>query len=137
MRLSSEILYGIASKTASLKFSTLLPLIVIQALVPAELEKLFKECGKNNTLGVRNKAILSILLDCGLRVSELANLSIHDVNIDDGSLLIRRGKGNKQRIVHIGVKAQKALWKYITLYRKGKSDGLFLNRTGETLDVVT
>ena len=68
---------------------------------------------------------MSILLDVGLRVSELASLTIDDVNIDNGSLLIRHGKGGKQRVVRIGVKAQKALWKYITLYRKGKSNSLF------------
>jgi site-specific recombinase XerD len=109
---------------------------VIQALTPGEIDRLFKECSGNNPLDIRNKAILSILLDTGLRVSELENLNLDDVNINDGSLLIRHGKGNKQRVVRIGVKAQKALWKYITFYRKGNSNSLFLNRSGETLDVV-
>ena len=109
---------------------------VIQALTLGEIERLFKECSGNNALDVRNKAILSVLLDTGLRVSELANLSLDDVNIDNGSLLVRHGKGNKQRVVRIGVKAQKILWKYITLYRKGNGNSLFLNRSGETFDVV-
>jgi site-specific recombinase XerD len=109
---------------------------VIQALTPGEIDSLFKECSGNNAIDVRNKAILSIFIDCGLRVSELANLSIDDVNVNNGSVLVRHGKGNKQRVVRIGVKAQKALWKYIALYRHGNNSNLFLNRNGETLDVV-
>ena len=109
---------------------------VIQALLVNEIDRLFKECSGNNALAVRNKAILSIFLDCGLRVSELASVNVDDVNVDNGSLLVRHGKGGKQRVVRIGTKAQKALWKYLTLYRKGNSNSLFLNRSGATLDAV-
>lgn len=75
--------------------------------------------------------ILSVFLDTGLRLSELINLTLNDVNVDDGSILVRHGKGGKPRVVRIGNKAQKALWKYVTLYRKGSSNRLFLNRNGE------
>jgi site-specific recombinase XerD len=109
---------------------------VIQALSPAEIDRLFKLCSGKSTLDVRNKAILSVFLDTGLRISELANLTIDDVNVDNASLLIRHGKGGKQRVVRIGVKAQKALWKYITLYRKGNSNRLFQNRSGESMGVL-
>ena len=80
---------------------------VIQALTPDEIDRLFKLCSRKTTLDIRNKAILSMFLDCGLRVSELANLRIDDVNMDSGSILVRHGKGNKQRVVHIGTKVQK------------------------------
>lgn len=109
---------------------------IIQALTPNDVERLFKLCSRKNALDIRNKAILSVFLDTGLRISELANLNIDDVNMDNGSLLVRHGKGNKQRIVRIGVKAQRILWKYITIYRRGISNSLFLNRSGETLDVI-
>jgi site-specific recombinase XerD len=109
---------------------------IVQALSPAEIDRLFKVCSSRSALDVRNTAILSIFLDTGLRLSELANLTIDDVNIDDGSLLIRHGKGGKQRIVRIGTKAQKALWKYITLYRKTDSNRLFINRSGESLGLL-
>ena len=110
--------------------------IMVQALSPAEIDRLFKVCSSKSALDVRNTAILSIFLDTGLRVSELTNLTIDDVNMDDGSLLIRHGKGGKQRIVRIGTKAQKALWKYITLYRNKDSNRLFINRTGEALGLL-
>ncbi|MFC2013436.1 tyrosine-type recombinase/integrase [Chloroflexota bacterium] len=109
---------------------------VIQALTPNGIERLFKECSGKTTLDIQNKAILSILLDCGLRVSELASLTLEDIDMNTGSILVRHGKGNKQRVVRVGMKAQKVLWKYITLYRKGNSNSLFLNRSGETFDVV-
>ena len=103
---------------------------IIQALTPAEIERLFKACSGRGLLDIRNRAILSVFLDTGLRLSELINLTLDDVNMDDVSILVKRGKGNKPRIVRIGNKAQKALWKY-TLYRKGSSNRLFLNRSGE------
>jgi len=109
---------------------------VIQALTPNEIEKLFEVCSKKSALDTRNKAILSILLDCGLRISELSKLTIDDMDMDNATLLIRYGKGGKQRIVRIGLKTQKSLWRYITLYRKGNSNNLFLNRSGDALDVV-
>jgi site-specific recombinase XerD len=109
---------------------------IIQALSPTEIDRLFKLCMGNNMLDVRNKAILSVFLDTGLRISELTNLTLDDVDMDNASLLIRHGKGGKQRVVRIGNKAQKVLWKYITLYRQGNSNRLFLNRTGEPLGVL-
>ena len=112
---------------------------IVQALSPAEIGRLFKVCSGRSALDVRNTAILSIFLDTGLRVSELTNLTIDDVNMDDGSLLIRHGKGGKQRIVRIGTRAQKALWKYITLHRPNDNNNahrLFINRGGESLGLL-
>jgi integrase/recombinase XerC len=109
---------------------------VIRALTLSELERLFKLCSGKSPLEVRNKAILSLFLDTGLRISELTNLLIDDVNMDDGSILVRHGKGNKQRLVRVGSKAQKALWKYITLYRRSNSNRLFINRSGDPLNLI-
>jgi len=109
---------------------------VIEALTPEEIARLFQCCPGRTPLEARNKAILSILLDCGLRVSELAALAVGDVDMNTGSIVVRHGKGGKQRIVHIGSKAQKALWKYMTIYRKSESKSLFINRRGEQLDAV-
>jgi site-specific recombinase XerD len=108
---------------------------IIQALTPAEIERLMKAYSGKSYLDVRNKAILSIFIDTGLRVSELTNLTLEDVNIDDGSILVQHGKGGKQRVVRIGNKAQKALWKYITIYRKSDSSRLFTSQYGEPLEV--
>ena len=55
---------------------------VVQALTPNEIKRLLDACSCKSMLGVRNKAILSILLDTGLRVSELASLKLEDVDLN-------------------------------------------------------
>jgi len=109
---------------------------VVQALTHNEIKRLLDTYSSKSMPDVRNKAILSILLDTGLRVSELANLMIEDVDLNTRVVLVRHGKGGKQRIVRIGSKAQRALWRYITIYRRGDSDALFLTSSGEPLDVI-
>jgi len=108
---------------------------IIQALSPEEIARLFKVCSGRSYQDVRNKAILSMLLDTGLRISELTNLHLSDIDMDNGSLLIRNGKGGKQRIVRIGNKAQKAFWRYITIYRNNDGARLFINRNGLPLEL--
>ena len=53
---------------------------VIQALSPTEIDRLFKLCSGKSALDIRNRAILSVLLDTGLRISELANLTLDDID---------------------------------------------------------
>ncbi|MFC1914716.1 tyrosine-type recombinase/integrase [Chloroflexota bacterium] len=108
---------------------------VIQALTPKEVKALLDQCSAKSTLSVRNRAILMMLLDTGLRVSELVNLKLDDVDMKTGSVMVVNGKGGKQRIVRIGIKAQKTLWRYITIWRRGGNEMLFLNRCGDPLDI--
>jgi len=108
---------------------------IIQTLTPHEIKRLLGTCSGKTALDVRNKAILSILLDCGLRVAELANLCMGDVALESGVILVRRGKGGKQRTVHMGIQAQKALWRYVTIHRRGETGRLFLAKTGEPLEL--
>ena len=70
-------------------------------------------------LGSRNRAIVLVLLDSGLRLSELTNIKTHDIDTEKGWIKVL-GKGGKERIVRIGKTAQKALWRYL-MYR-GESD---------------
>ena len=85
----------------------------------------------------RNKAMLELMYSSGLRVSELLNLEIN--NIDFNMNLVRvYGKGNKERVVPIDDVATKYLFEYINLYRntllKNKvSDLVFLNSRGGKL----
>jgi site-specific recombinase XerD len=107
---------------------------VVQALSPKEAQALLSNCPSKTALGCRDKAIIMMFLDGGLRVSELATLELADIDMDTGAIVVRHGKGGKQRIVRIGSTSQKALWRYLTLYRRGNSDRLFLTRTGEPLE---
>lgn len=109
---------------------------VIEALTESEIKRLLDQCSGKTALHVRNKAILSILFDCGLRVSELASVTLNDITWETGYVLVRQGKGGKQRQVRMCSKAKRALWRYVTLYRNSESDRVFINRSGDPLDVV-
>lgn len=108
---------------------------VIQALTPHEVNTLLSMLSSKTFLDVRNRVIVMMLLDTGMRVNEMANLRLDDIDMKTGSILVRRGKGNKQRVVRIGHKCQKALWQYVTLYRRGNDDRLFTDASGKPLEV--
>lgn len=55
------------------------------------------------------KAIFAILVNCGLRVSEVSNLKVPDILLDSGLLIVRSGKGGKYRHVPVGVKTKAIL----------------------------
>jgi integrase/recombinase XerC len=79
---------------------------------------------------VRNRALLLLVLDSGLRLSELANLKSNDVKSEIIAVL---GKGVKWRMVRVGGKTRKALWEY-TLVRKDLScEVLWLTQYGSPL----
>ena len=110
-----------------------------------KLPKVLSEDDVNNLLDIelndafsyRNKAMLELMYSSGLRVSELLNLEVN--NIDFNMNLVRVfGKGSKERIVPIDDIATKYLDEYINVYRntllKNKeSDILFLNSRGDKL----
>jgi site-specific recombinase XerD len=106
---------------------------VVQALSKTEINILLKACSDSNRIDVRNKAILSVFIDTGVRMNELLCMKIDDLDTITGSIVVRQGKGKKQRIVRVGSKAQKALWRYLTLYRGQRPGYLFLDRSGKQL----
>ena len=108
---------------------------VIEPLSSSEVSSLLNQCSKNTVLDVRNRAIVSMFLDCGLRISELAGLTINDIDLEIGLITIRKGKGGKQRTVGMGLKALQSLRKYVIYYRNNESDKVFINRCGQPLEV--
>ena len=72
-----------------------------RALAVDEITQLFKTCTADRSpRGARDAAMLAILYGCGLRRGELARLDIEDVDLEDGSILVR-GKRKKQRLVYL------------------------------------
>ncbi len=71
-------------------------------------------------LGSRNKAIILLFVDSGMRLSELANLKLSDVALDKGRAVVQ-GKGGWQRVVAFNSGTKKALWKYLA-FREQKVD---------------
>ncbi len=105
-----------------------------------ELKILFDSIDTSNTLGYRNYVILEVLFACGLRVSELCNMKIKDIEFAELEIKIN-GKGNKDRIVLMYDDLSKRLKHYITYERVdllSKSDNpdnrnVFLNNKGSSL----
>ncbi len=84
---------------------------------------------------VRDVAIILVLLDTGLRVSELCALTKRDYERKQGRLIVEHGKGDKQRTVFCGQSAQRALWRYlVTRADLTGSEPLFVTSTGQPLD---
>ena len=87
--------------------------------------------------GHRNKAIIEVLFSCGLRVSELTNLKLSNLYLDEEYVRVE-GKGRKERLVPISQKAIKELgyWfedRRLMNIKKGEEDYVFLNRRGAHL----
>ena len=80
-------------------------------------------------LGSRNKAIVLMLLDTGLRVTEIAKIRLEDLDTARGWIKVK-GKGAKERVVRIGATTQKALWRYL-VYRSSNKPELWLTEEGK------
>ena len=106
-----------------------------------EINQIIDSIDLSNNLGYRNKAIIEMLYSCGLRVSELINLKLSNVQFSKGYIKIL-GKGNRERLAPIGGKALDALKIYISNYRnlrsvnKSNNDIIFLNNRGNKLTRV-
>ena len=103
----------------------------------AEVEELLKQPNSFQSTGLRDKAMLELLYATGIRVSELINLNISDVNLDMGYIKCY-GKGAKERIVPLGSIAAKCVQEYISkgrpkLVRTYEESSLFVNHHGNRL----
>lgn len=96
-----------------------------------ELRCLLDSIEDSTFLGSRNKLIIELLYATGIRVSELVNIKIGDINQSDNSIRIL-GKGKKERIVYYGQYASCALDNYLSL-REYSSDYLILNNKGNKI----
>ena len=106
-----------------------------------EINKLINSIDLSSKHGERNRTIIETIYSCGLRVSELVNLKISNIDFKEGYLKVI-GKGNKERLIPIGGTALKYLKIYLEEIRihqnifKGNEDILFLNNRGKKLSRV-
>lgn len=89
-----------------------------------ELDRLMKAPDTNELIGLRDHAILELLFSTGLRISELTNLSIDDVDLTRDEFSVR-GKGDKIRVVFLSDRAKDAIRAYLKA-RKDLCDALFV-----------
>ena len=102
-----------------------------------EVEKLLEAPNSSSLFGQRDRAMLELLYSCGLRVSELINLSYHNINLKEEFIRIH-GKGNKERVLPMGEMAIDYLMKYEInarpiLLKNGQSDSYFLSNRGSAM----
>jgi integrase/recombinase XerD len=106
-----------------------------------EIDYLIDSVDLSKVEGQRNKAMIETLYSCGLRVSELVNLKITNLYLDQGYIKVE-GKGNKERLVPVSGKAVEEIETYLANYRKklnvakDSENILFLNRRGKKLSRV-
>jgi integrase/recombinase XerD len=106
-----------------------------KSLTERDVEALLAAPNVNTDLGLRDRAMLELLYACGLRVSELCELDVSQVNVSAGVVKVF-GKGSKERLVPLGEEAQTWLQKYIKKARpqllKVKASGvLFPSNRGQ------
>lgn len=77
---------------------------------------------------IRDRAIIALLLDTGMRASELCHATVGDLDLKNNRLRVM-GKGSKERVLMIDTRTAKAVWRYLTEYRAGAPDSapLFTN----------
>ena len=99
------------------------------------------ENDKESPYRIRDYAILTLFLNCGMRLSELTGINLSD--IDSGLLSLRvTGKGNKERVIYLNDACQAALREYISVRKSSKythvhDNALFLSRLDQRMSVKT
>lgn len=95
-----------------------MPRTIIKPLSVNHLRSLLALCDEKTFLGLRNRAIILVFLDTGIRLAEMSRMQVDDLDFDRGIIRIM-GKGARERIVAIQQRTQKALLQYL-LSRKDR-----------------
>jgi len=104
---------------------------------PDQITRLLRNSGKT-FFEIRDKTMLEIFYSCGLRLSELVGLNLRDISLENSSLRVL-GKGNKERVLPIGVKAKESLVHWLEHRSNLKKelsepeDALFLSIRGKRI----
>ena len=109
-----------------------------KALSPDEISQLL-ETEEADEKGIRDQAMFELCYSSGLRLSELASVTMRELDLDDGTIRVT-GKGNKTRIVPVGKKANTAIRRWIQVRKnlnKPISNLLFPNKNNQPLSSRT
>ncbi len=111
-----------------------------EVLTLEEIDNLIEQVDLSSKEGQRNRTILEILYSCGLRVSELCNLKLSDLYLDEKFIKVE-GKGSKQRLVPISPRAIRELQLYFidrnqATIKKGYEDFVFISKRGRNISRI-
>ena len=110
-----------------------------ETLRPEQVQKLLESIGPNDPLGLRDRAMMELLYSSGLRVSELCDARLENIDLDSGFIRVT-GKGNKVRILPVGRKACEALQAWLldrTAMAPADERAVFVGRDGRRLGART
>lgn len=99
----------------------------------SEVETILDGINTSDEIGIRNKCLFELIYATGMRVSEVANLKIDDIDLKSKSIRVV-GKGSKTRMVYFGSTTEELLTKYLnvrTNFLKKSSEYLFVNANGD------
>ena len=96
-----------------------------------DLLEIINESSKDKD-GIRDRLIIEMLYATGVRVSELVNIKLNDIDFNNKRIIVC-GKGNKERIVYYGDYAEEVLNKYLKTHVRKNNNYLFLNSKGEQI----
>ncbi len=135
LRQRQYILYNPAEKLVLPRRDKRLP---AQVLSEDETQTVLQAIDINRPTGLRNRAILEVLWSSGIRRMELSNLRLSDIDFGRGVLLVRQGKGRKDRVVPIGEQALHWLQRYLDhvrprLAHRHDSGHLFITLNGRQM----
>ena len=88
------------------------PIVLVQPFPVEDLQSLLALCDKKTFLGIRNRAIILVFLETAIRLKELANIQIKDIDFNRGIIKVM-GKGARERVVAIQPRTQKAILHYL------------------------
>lgn len=130
LAIEKEIDEDIAKGFSAPKIEKTLP----QVLSVDEVVSILEQVDKTKTLGLRNMALLELIYGSGLRVSELLDIKMEDIHLNQGYVIVK-GKGDKERMVPISDMSTIALRNYIIKSRENiikdqKTNFLFVNQDG-------
>lgn len=109
-------------------------------LTASEVELVLQQPDVNDVLGLRDRALLEMLYTTGMRRLELSRLRIYDLDLERGTVLVRLGKGGKDRMLPVGERAVLWLRKYLdearpALVREPDDQTVFLSNAGEAFSL--
>ena len=103
-----------------------------------QVEGVINQCDLRTPEGIRDRAILEVLYSSGVRRSELVRLKLYEVDTARGTLMVRQGKGRKDRFIPLGARACAWVARYLAEVRAqllgGDTDVLFLTDYGEPFE---
>ena len=95
-----------------------LPKTIVNAFSPKDIEDILTLCEGEKYTAIRNRSLVLMFLDTGLRLAEMAGIQMKDVNIEAGIIKVM-GKGSRERVVGLGTTTHKALLKYLRYRNTG------------------